>query len=144
MRNYKLTIGCNGAIFKNKSVLLILRNDYDVWSMPGGGLERGETLKECVRREVFEETGYEVSVKRLVGIYEKPIKDDMVFVFECEIVGGKAKINSEARDIQFFPIDALPENITDNARERIRDAHEAKEVIHKVQIPTDRGKLKKL
>ncbi|MFA5994556.1 MAG: NUDIX domain-containing protein, partial [Parcubacteria group bacterium] len=67
------TIGVFGIIRDEKNrVLLVLRQDYDLWNLPGGGLEKGESPWQGVVREVKEETGLDVEVVRLAGIYSKP------------------------------------------------------------------------
>ena len=68
-------------------VLLVHRSDYDLWNLPGGGLEKGESPWQGVIREVKEETGLNVSVTRLAGVYSKPDVDEIVFSFECKIIG---------------------------------------------------------
>jgi len=67
----ELRIGSCAVIFDEarQKVLLTQRTDNGLWCLPGGKMESGETLEECCRREVFEETGLEVRKKRLIGIY---------------------------------------------------------------------------
>jgi ADP-ribose pyrophosphatase YjhB (NUDIX family) len=77
-------------------VLLCHRRDMDVWNLPGGGLESRELPDEAVMREVKEETSLEVSVERLVGIYGKQDRDELVFVFECRILRGTPTSSEEA------------------------------------------------
>jgi 8-oxo-dGTP diphosphatase len=132
------TIGVFGIIKdKNNRILLVLRNDYDLWNLPGGALEKGESPWEGVIREVKEETGYDVKVVRLVGIYSKPHKDDMVFSFECKIIGGELTLNNEARDIQYFSFNEIPKNISPKQVERIKDLLED---LDKVVMKTQTGK----
>ncbi len=102
-------------------VLLCLRNDYDVWNLPGGGLEKGEAPWEGVIREITEETGINVNVSRLVGVYSKPQKDEIVFIFECSVVGGKLTLTDEARDIKYFSKEKIPSNTVEKQVERIND-----------------------
>ncbi len=138
MRKTSYTIGCYAIIFKGDSVLLIHRTDYDIWHMPGGGLEPNESLTECVVRETKEEIGLTVAVKRLTGIYQKPGKNDFVFMFLTEIIDGAPTPSKEAVDIKYFPINKLPPNLSDNMKVRIHDAisHAATPII-RVQTSTD-------
>ncbi len=53
-------------------IVFIKRNDLPVWDLPGGHVEEGESLVEAAIREVKEETGLDVRITRLVGIYSRP------------------------------------------------------------------------
>src|SRR5262245_58989496 len=59
-------------------VLLCHRRDCDLWNLPGGGMEAGETPWQAVVREVKEEVGLDVVVTRLAGVYSKPDRADLV------------------------------------------------------------------
>lgn len=116
-------------------VLLCLRNDYNLWNLPGGGLEKGESPWQGVVREVKEETGLTVVVTRLAGVYSKPEKDEVVFSFVCTIIGGKVTITDEAKDVQRFSPADIPVNTVPKQIERIKDFYtmEASAVAMKVQ-----------
>lgn len=62
------------AIFQDEQILLTQREDFEVWCMPGGQLDSNESIAQAAMREVYEETGLEVRLTRLVGIYSKPAK----------------------------------------------------------------------
>lgn len=116
-------VACFGLIFnENGGVLLCLRNDMDLWNLPGGRMEKGEVPEECVIREIKEETGLDVIVKRFAGVYAKPDKNEIVFSFVCDIVGGSMRLTDESKDIQFFAIDNLPKNTSPKQVIRIQDA----------------------
>ncbi len=102
-------------------VLLCLRHDYDIWNLPGGGVERGEAPWDAVVREVKEETGLTVAVERIVGIYSKPEQDDLVFSYKCNVVSGDIQLSAEAKDIRYFSVQELPRNIVQKQVERIQD-----------------------
>jgi len=102
-------------------VLLGYRRDCDYWGLPGGGVEAGETPWQGVVREVCEETGLDVLVERLTGVYCWPHKNDLIFVFACTVAGGALATSDETREVRFFPPDALPTNtFTEHAR-RVSD-----------------------
>lgn len=103
-------------------VLLLHRTDFELWNLPGGGVEEGESPWEAVVREIREETRLESEVDRLVGLYFKPDRDELVCAFECRVVGGEAGPTDEARDLRFFDPDELPENLSPRQVERIHDA----------------------
>lgn len=131
----KFTIGAFAIIFDDqRRVLLCHRCDYDLWNLPGGGLEKGESPWDCVVREVKEETGLDVKIEKLSGIYSKPKKDDIVFSFVCQVVGGKITLNDEADKIEYFNFNNIPKNTSLKQVDRIRDVlKENNELILKIQ-----------
>ncbi len=117
------TIGAFAIIFNAQGqVLLSHRRDVDMWNLPGGGMESRELPTEAVIREVMEETGLEVTVERLVGVYGKVDKDDLVFAFVCKVVGGELRLSDEADEHRYFDVNALPPNTLQKQVERIFDA----------------------
>jgi len=113
----KLRLGCSAAIFdQDGRILLTRRADNGQWCLPGGGVESGESVAEACEREVFEETGLRVRVRRLVGVYSHP--DQLVIYpdgnkahiialhFTAEVVGGEPGLSNETTDFGYF---TLPE-----------------------------------
>lgn len=115
-------VGVSALIFREGKILLAHRSDIDWWNLPGGGMELGETLEVTVRREVLEETGLQIEVERLVGVYSKPQKQEIVLSFLCRIIGGQLTSTDESRECRFFSPDALPPNTLPKHRQRISDA----------------------
>ena len=70
----------------------------------------GELPTETVIRETKEETGLDVTVERLVGVYVKTYKDEFVFTFTCRVVGGQLSITDESDRCRYFEIENLPSN----------------------------------
>jgi ADP-ribose pyrophosphatase YjhB (NUDIX family) len=103
-------------------VLLCHRRDMDAWNLPGGGVEEHETPWDAAVREVREEVGLTVEVVRLTGLYWKPATDELVFNFECRVIGGSPATSDEADAIEYFAISALPANTAPKQVERIADA----------------------
>ena len=119
------TIGVFGIIKDEKNrILLCLRNDKDLWNLPGGGLESGETPWQGVIREVKEETGLDVEIEKLLCVYSKPDKNALGFDFECKIVGGKITFSNESKEIKWFGKDEIPPNTVQKQIERIKDFFE--------------------
>ncbi len=124
------------AIIRDQAgwVLLIRRGDGRGWSLPGGIMEPGERVVDCLVREVWEETGLEVEPMRLVGVYSDPAYmlvtypngDQAHFVsatFECRVVGGQlAPDGDESLEVAFFSPNALPEGVVCDHEIRIQDA----------------------
>ncbi len=131
----QFTIGVFGMISDEQNrILLCHRKDHDLWNLPGGALESGEAPWDGVKREVKEETGLDVKVTKLAGVYSKPDKDDMVFSFECKIIGGQITLNDEADQIEYFEIEKFPANTVPKQVERIQDFLETpNEVTLKIQ-----------
>ncbi|MBP9802119.1 NUDIX domain-containing protein [Patescibacteria group bacterium] len=116
------TIGVFGIIKDEQDrVLLVLRNDYNFWNLPGGGLEKGESPWQGVIREVKEETGYDVEVVKLSGVYTELDQSEVMFAFECKIIKGEQTLNKEAKKIQYFSFDEIPKNTFQQHIERIED-----------------------
>lgn len=117
------TLGAFAVIFNDaRQVLLCHRRDMDAWNLPGGGMEPGELPDECVIREVREETGLEVTVERLVGVYGKPGRSELVFCFVCRITGGVLCETDESDASGYFSPDNLPPNTLYKHAERIWDS----------------------
>lgn len=118
----KFTLAAFALIYDaDARVLLCHRRDVDVWNLPGGALEGGELPDEAVVREVMEETSLEVAVSRLVGIYGKQDRDEIVFVFECHILRGSPASSDESNAAEYFNIHSLPHNTIPKHVERIQD-----------------------
>ena len=101
----------NGIVFSQdrKKVLLVKRRDVPVWVLPGGGIDRGESPKEAVIREVKEETGYDVEIIRQVGIYSPLCRlARITHNFECKIIQGKITLSDECQGVAFFSLKSLP------------------------------------
>lgn len=103
-------------------VLLSHRRDMDLWNMPGGLVEGGETPWAAVVREVAEETGLQVTADSLSGVYCKTDLADVVFVFRCTIHAGRLQPTSEADRHAYFPLADLPVNTSRKQIPRLRDA----------------------
>jgi ADP-ribose pyrophosphatase YjhB (NUDIX family) len=114
-------------------LLLQRRTDNGNWALPGGTMEIGERADECIVREVQEETGYEVEVVRLVGIYSDPVHTTMTYpdgntvayvsaLFECRVLGGEPKLSEETSAVNWFDPTALPTPFQPGHVPRVQDA----------------------
>ena len=104
----------------HKRILLNHRRDYDIWDLPGGGIEPGESPWDGVVREVKEETGLKVKVEKLIGVYYKTKKDEMVMLFLCKKIKGKIIPTNESQGSKFYQLQELPENTVPNHMRRIK------------------------
>ncbi|QLH37218.1 MAG: NUDIX domain-containing protein [Parachlamydiaceae bacterium] len=93
-------------------ILLVKRQDVPVWVLPGGGIDEGESSQEAVVREIFEETGLKVHIKRKTAEYT-PLNRLAKFteIFECYAIEGELQKGEETREIGFFPLHKLPKNV---------------------------------
>ena len=115
----QLRMGCSAVIFDETrtKALLTRRTDNGLWCIPGGAMEAGESAAEACIREVWEETGLHVSVKRLVGVYSNPnqlvVYPDgnkahiVVMSFETEIVSGKLGLSNETTAAGYFSMEEM-------------------------------------
>jgi 8-oxo-dGTP diphosphatase len=115
-----------GVIFSRdrQKVLLVKRRDVPVWVLPGGGVNANEHNEAAIKREVLEETGYDVKVTKKIGRYY-PINRlaKVTDLFECSIISGTASISDETKEVQFFYVHKLPKLIPPPFDEWISDAH---------------------
>src|SRR6266487_5552961 len=118
----RFRIAVSAVILKQGNILLAHRRDIDWWNLPGGGMELEETVDEALRREVHEETGLEVEIERLVGVYSKPQKQEVVLTFSCHVTGGTLRETEETSECRYFAHDILPSNTLPKYRQRIEDA----------------------
>ena len=120
--------GANTVLINNlNQVLLHRRSDNGAWALPG------ESIETCAIREMFEETGLHVRIKRLVGVYSDPKNycilrypdgyavHYLIVVYEVEQIGGELLISDESTDLRFFDVDALPEGMMPSSRMRVLD-----------------------
>src|SRR5437588_5232967 len=114
----RFRVAVSALIFDDGRILLAHRRDIDWWNLPGGGMEAGETVDEALRREVREETGLEVELEQLVGVYSKPQKQEVVLAFRCRVTGGTLQATEEIRESRYFTPSTLPENILPKHRQR--------------------------
>ncbi|HEX2995315.1 MAG TPA: NUDIX domain-containing protein [Anaerolineales bacterium] len=132
-REGTLRLGCSAAILdEQKRILLTRRTDNGQWCLPGGAVESGESVAEACEREVLEETGLKVRVKRLIGVYSHP--DQLVIYpdgnkafivalhFETEIIGGELGLSDETTDFGYFTLEeSLQMELIGRHAERISD-----------------------
>lgn len=110
-------------------ILLCLRDDMNIWNLPGGWLNTGESPWEWILRETHEETGLEIEITQLTGIYNKSDHKEILFAFLCEITGGTPITTNECIEMRYFYPNELPSNIPRRHREIILDYLEDTESI---------------
>jgi ADP-ribose pyrophosphatase YjhB (NUDIX family) len=108
-------VDVRGAVIRDDKVLLVQERADGRWCMPGGWADVGDLPSEMVEREVWEESGFRVVARKVIGVYDAnrsgiPIEFYHAYkiVFLCEIVGGRARPSSETLAVDFFSFDGLP------------------------------------
>ena len=84
-------------------------------------MEEGESIEQAAIREVKEETGLEIRLGRLIGVYSKPSEGALAMTFAGNVEGGELKTGHEVIDVGYFPMTKLPENVRDHLRQRVED-----------------------
>ena len=119
---------------EKQEILLELRADCGLWCVPGGRLNPGESIEECVRREIKEETNIDVILDDLFCVYSHPeigtlrhyLEDDFSqHVIDIFLIGlpisDKIKKSKESLDVKFFKFDNLPNNLVPTLSMAIKD-----------------------
>lgn len=98
-------------------ILMIHRTDNDKYSIPGGGLEIGESVADAVVREVKEETGIDVEVTKLVGVFSNPdhviayddgeVRQEFSICFLADPRGGELRTSAESKEVKWVTPDQL-------------------------------------
>ncbi len=106
------TIGANVVIMHEGKILLTKREDFEVWCLPGGHVDGGESTAQAAIREAKEETGLDVALTKLIGIYSRTGSYSDVYItsYLAHILGGTLHPQiDEVIDIGYFAPDALPD-----------------------------------
>ena len=100
-------------------IALVHRKDNGLWALPGGGMELGESIEDCAVREVKEETGLDVEITGLVGVYTNPrhvmkyddgeVRQQFSLCYTTRLLGGEFAFDSESTDIAWVEPDSISE-----------------------------------
>ena len=111
------------VVIEGGRILLTKREDAEIWCLPGGSVEAGESLARAAVREVREETGLEIVLTHLVGVYSRPGYDNHQIAFAARVVGGTPRPQvGEVIDLGYFDFEELP-SLLPWHRQPIRDAN---------------------
>lgn len=119
------SVSVAAAIFDDsgEKVLLIQRRDNGRWEPPGGVLELDETIEDGLRREVREETGAEIEIGPMTGVYKNMTRGIVALVFRARLpVGAAYGPTQEANDVAWQRVAALDSLMTPAFSIRIVDA----------------------
>ena len=99
------TVGTNAVVEHEGRILLIRRAENDKLDVPGGLVHWGETLEDACRREVLEETGYDIEIVELIGVYSwvRPSYCNISVSYVGKLVGGEQRHSSEGDPVWLLP-----------------------------------------
>ncbi len=111
----KPSLTVDGILVENEKILLIKRGREPfkgMYALPGGFVEYGEKTEDAIVREFKEETGLDVRISRLVGVYSDPNRDPrghtVTIVYELQKIGGSLRGGDDAAQAVLFPLSSLP------------------------------------
>ena len=134
-------IDVRGAVFQNEKILLVREIIDGGWTMPGGWADVGDSPAQGAEREVWEESGFRVRARKVIGVYDANRAEPMELyhavklVFLCEIIGGEAGTSNETSEVGFFGQDEIPQPFA-GERTRARHIKDAFAAYADTTIPT--------
>jgi 8-oxo-dGTP diphosphatase len=129
----KIALGADCVRNESGEVLLVKREDFRVWTIPGGATERHETPAQTAVRETLEESGVEVAVDELIGVYSFARADNLMFVYTGHPLGGEPRPTLETVDVRYFAPDSLPGHMFFFTRQRLFDALSSERGLYRYQ-----------
>jgi len=132
MQKDPVDLGVFIVIRNEEGAYLIVLHNYGEKkiSLPGGGLEQGEIVTDGIRREVFEETGFNIEITGLIGIFALQKKRGQVILFEGEIVGGDFRqSNAEIAACGFMTMESLESSPDSIYQGQLNLLHQAEEFV---------------
>lgn len=115
---YRNPTPASAVILQRDGAVLLVRRKFapkrGYWSLPAGFVEYDESPKQAAIRETKEETGLDVTIERLVGVYsgyDDPRVHVVLIVYEGTLVGGALQPGDDADEVRYFPFARIPENM---------------------------------
>jgi ADP-ribose pyrophosphatase YjhB (NUDIX family) len=109
-------VAVRAACFRDGRILMVRETTDDRWSLPGGWCDVNQSARECIEREIREESGFTARAVKLAAVWDRsrhghpPLPFTIyILYFLCELTGGAPKTSIETSEIGFFPEDGLPE-----------------------------------
>jgi ADP-ribose pyrophosphatase YjhB (NUDIX family) len=123
-------VDVRGAVFHNKRLLLVRERMDGGWTLPGGWADVGDVPSKAAEREVWEEAGFHVRARKVVGVYDANRGGSVELfyafkiVFLCDLINGEARPSLETSDVAFFDKEELPEMLS-GERTKVRHIQDA-------------------
>jgi ADP-ribose pyrophosphatase YjhB (NUDIX family) len=111
-------IDVRAAVFQGEKLLLVRERLDGGWTMPGGWADVGDTPSKAAEREAWEEAGFHVKARKVVGVYDanrvNPLEVFHAFkiIFLCDILDGEARPSAETSEVAFFDEASIPEKFS--------------------------------
>jgi 8-oxo-dGTP diphosphatase len=147
-----IKVGVGAVVFRGADVLLIKRGKAPFkgqWSIPGGGLDYGEAVRDGLLREIREETGVEVNILGLLDVFEalpRPEGGDfaqhvVLIDYVCEWQAGEPVAGDDAAEAEFVPVETALERLSwDKTREAVSRAVQIRQRLNpKLRIEPQNG-----
>jgi len=134
-------VDVRGVVFKDGKLLLVRERTDGGWTFPGGWADVGDTPSEAVEREVWEEAGFRVKARKVIGVYDAnrlgPLELFHAYkvVFLCELIDGEPRPSSETSEVAFFGPDEIPQTLS-GERTKTRHIQDVFESCKDPEIPT--------
>ena len=130
MFKYVPRITSDSVVVNEKNEILLVKRDHSPyknrWALPGGFVEKGETVEKAAIRECLEETGIRTEVLDLLGVYSNPRRDPrghvVSLIFQMKPLSSKTKTSKETSDVRFFALDKVPKNLAADHGKILQDA----------------------
>ncbi len=120
--SHRYSVSVAGAVVDGEKVLAVRRRDNGHWEPPGGVLESGERVEDGLLREVREETGLEVAVDSLSGVYQNLERDIIALVYRCHVLGGALRATDETSSFRWLTAPECDEAMDPAYAVRLTDA----------------------
>ena len=134
-------IDVRAAVFREGKLLLVRERIDNGWTMPGGWADVGDTPAKAAERETWEEAGFKVKARRIVGVYDAnrvaPFEVFHAFkiIFLCDIIDGEARASNETSEVAFFGCEEIPKNFS-GERTTARHVKDSFAMLDDPAIPT--------
>jgi ADP-ribose pyrophosphatase YjhB (NUDIX family) len=134
-------VDVRAAVFQDGKLLLVRERQDNGWTLPGGWADVGDMPSHAAEREAWEEAGFHVKARRLIGVYDAnrvgPLELFHAFklVFLCDLLDGEARPSSETSEVAFFGLDEIPAHLSAN-RTYMRHIQDAFRIYQNPDLPT--------
>jgi ADP-ribose pyrophosphatase YjhB (NUDIX family) len=123
-------VDVRGAVFQDAKLLMVREKSDGGWTLPGGWADVGNLPSQAAEREVWEEAGFHVRARKVIGVYDanriSPMELFHAFkiVFLCDLIDGSPTPSNETTEVAFFGLDEIPQ-VLSGERTRLRHIHDA-------------------
>lgn len=94
-------VAATGLVFRGDQILLV-KSPARGWELPGGQIYQGESLLHGLKREILEESGIQVEVRRLKAVHQNLSRGIAIFAFICDFSAGELRLSAESTDVGWF------------------------------------------